>query len=85
LIDYLKTQDPNACILAYEQNSFAYIEQWPVLPNADICTVAEDKARMREDLENWYRGSPGSNAKIDREIEQTFRYARDTDVIIKFC
>ena len=55
------------------------------MPNADICTVAEDKVRMREDLENWYRGSPGSNAKIDREIEQTFRYARDTDVIIKFC
>ena len=40
LIDYLKTQDPNACILAYEPNSFAYIEQWPDLPNSDICTAA---------------------------------------------
>lgn len=43
LIDYLKTQDPNACILAYEQNSDAYIEQFPGLPSPDILTVAEAK------------------------------------------
>ena len=50
LIDYLKTQDPNACILAYEQNSDAYIEQLPDLPSHDILTVAEAKKIMREDL-----------------------------------
>ena len=84
LIDYLKTQDPNACILAYEENSFAYIEQWPVLPNADICTVAEDKQRMKKDLENWYKDSPGSSIEIKKELDRTYRYAQDNDVIIKF-
>ena len=75
LIDYLKTQDPNACILAYEENSFAYIEQWPVLPNTDICTVAEDKIRMKKDLENWYKGSSGSDIEIKKELDRTYRYA----------
>lgn len=84
LIEYLQKQDPDACILAYEQNSFAYIEQFPSLPSPDICTVAEDKARLKEDLENWYRGSPGSDMKIKKEIEMTYRYAKDSDVIIKF-
>ena len=85
LIDYLKTQDPNACILAYEENSFAYIEQLPKLPSPDICTVAEDKIRMRESLESWYKNSPDAEMKIKKEIEQTFRYAKDNDVIIRFC
>jgi hypothetical protein len=71
----LKTQDPNACILAYEENSFAYIEQWPVLPNTDICTVAEDKIRMKKDLENWYKGSSGSDIEIKKELDRTYRYA----------
>lgn len=84
LIDYLKTQDPNACILAYEPNSFAYIEQLPRLPSPDICTVAEDKAMMREHLKNWYKGTKGAETQIEKEIEQTYRYARDNDIIIKF-
>lgn len=85
LIEYLQKQDPDACILAYEQNSFAYIEQLPSLPSPDICTVAEDKARLKEDLEKWYKGSPGSDMKIKKEIDMTYRYANDNDVIIKFC
>ena len=40
---------------------------------------------MRESLENWYKNSPGAEMKIKKEIEQTFRYAKDNDVIIKFC
>lgn len=84
LIEYLQKQDPNACILAYEPNSFAYIEQLPSLPSPDICTVAEDKARMKDDLEHWHRGAPGSEMKIKKEIEMTYRYADDKDVIIKF-
>ena len=84
LIDYLKTQDPNACILAYEPNSFAYIEQWPTLPNPDICTVAEDKKRMEESLKHWYKDTKNAKEKIAKEIEQTFRYAQDNDIIIKF-
>lgn len=84
LIDYLKTQNPNACILAYENNSFAYIEQWPDLPNHDILTVAEDKKQMREDLKNWYRGIKDADKRIEKEIEKTYRYAKDDDIIIKF-
>ena len=85
LIDYLKTQDPNACILAYEDNSFAYIEQWPDLPNQDICTVAETKKDMRESLKQWYKGTENADEKIEKEIADTFRYAKDNDIVIKFC
>ena len=84
LIDYLKTQDPNACILAYEQNSFAYIEQMPELPSLDICTVAEDKKNLEESLHRWYKGDPKADEKILKEIEQTYRYAKDSDIVIKF-
>lgn len=84
LIDYLKTQDPNACVLAYEQNSFAYIEQWPTLPNASICTVKEHKHRAEEDLKNWYRDDPDAKKKIAYDIEKTYRYTKDNDVIIEF-
>ena len=84
LIDYLKTQNPNACILAYENNSFAYIEQWPDLPNHDILTVAEDKKLMEKDLKNWYKGIQDADKKIKADIEKTYRYAKDDDIIIKF-
>ncbi len=83
LIDYLKTQDPGACILAYEDNSFAYIEQWPVLPNPGICTVKEHKARMRESLASWYKGTDGASEKIEHDISKAYRYAKDNDVIIE--
>ena len=84
LIDYLKTQDPNACVLAYEQNSFAYIEQLPELPSHDICTVAEDKKNMEESLRAWYKNDSEVDIKIKKEIEMTYRYAKDNDVIIRF-
>ena len=84
LIDYLKTQDPNACILAYERNSDAYIEQLPDLPNFDILIVAEAKKIMREDLESWYRDIPNASDKIENDLSTVFRYAEDNDVIIKF-
>ena len=84
LIDYLKKQDPNACVLAYEQNSFAYIEQSPELPSHDICTVAEDKKNMEESLRSWYKNDSEVDIKIKKEIEMTYRYAKDNDVIIRF-
>lgn len=84
LIDYLKTQDPDACILAYEQNSDAYIEQLPGLPSPDILTVAEAKKSMRKDLESWYKNIPDAPVKIENDIATVFRYAKDNDVIIRF-
>lgn len=85
LIDYLKTQDPNACILAYEPNSDAYIEQLPELPSPDVENVAEAKKRLESNLRSWYKDSENSEEKIKQDLEIVFRYAKDNDVIIRFC
>ena len=85
LIDYLKTQDPNACILAYEPNSDAYTEQLPDLPSPDVESVAEAKKRLESDLKSWYKDSENAEEKIKRDLEVVFRYAKDNDVIIRFC
>lgn len=84
LIDFLKTQDPDACILAYELNSDAYIEQFPALPSPDILNVKMAKEQMREDLKSWYRDSADAESKIERAVNTVFRYAKDNDVIIRF-
>ena len=84
LIDYLKTQDPNECVLAYEDNSLSYIEQSPNLPNSDICTVKEAKAEHRENLKHWYKDTHNAEQRIEDEIADTYRYAKDNDIIIKF-
>lgn len=84
LIDFLKTQDPDACILAYEPNSDAYIEQFPSLPSPDILNVKMAKEQMREDLKSWYRNTADAESKIERAISTVFRYAEDNDVIIRF-
>ena len=84
LIDFLKTQDPDACILAYEPNSDAYIEQFPSLPSPDVLNVKMAKEQMKEDLKSWYRDTPEAESKIAREINTVFRYAQDNDVIIRF-
>ncbi len=85
LIDYLKTQDPNACILAYEPNSDAYIEQLPELPSPDIENVVEAKKRLESNLRSWYKDTKNAEEKIKRDLEIVFRYAKDNDVIIRFC
>ena len=85
LIDYLKTQDPNACILAYEPNSDAYIEQLPELPSSDVENVAEAKKRLESNLRSWYKDTENAEEKIKRDLETVFRYAKDNDVIIRFC
>ena len=85
LIDYLKTQDPNACILAYEPNSDAYIEQLPELPSPDVENVVEAKKRLESNLRSWYKDTKNAEEKIKRDLETVFRYAKDNDVIIRFC
>lgn len=84
LIDFLKTQDQDACVLAYEPNSDAYIEQFPDLPSPDICSVKDAKSRLRKDLENWYGDHPDAEDKVNRDINTVFRYAEDSDIIIAF-
>ena len=85
LIDYLKTQDPDACILAYEPNSDAYIEQLPNLPSPDIENVVDAKKRLESNLRSWYKDTKNAEEKIKRDLETVFRYAKDNDVIIRFC
>ena len=84
LVDYLKTKDPDACILAWEPNSYAYIEQLPGLPSPEICTVAEDKSHTIENLKQWYKNSDDADAKIEQEIRLSYRYAKDNDIVIRF-
>ena len=84
MIDFLNTQDPDACILAYEPNSDAYIEQFPALPSPDVMNVKMAKEKMEEDLKSWYRDTPDAAKKIERDISTVFRYAQDNDVIIRF-
>ena len=84
LIDFLKTQDPDACILAYEPNSDAYIEQFPSLPSPDILNVKMAKEQMKEDLKSWYKHTTDADKKIERDMSTIFRYAQDNDVIIRF-
>lgn len=84
LVAWLQKQDQDACILAYEPNSDAYIEQLDDLPNYDICTVAKAKADMRRGLLDWYRDIPDKESKVDKSVSIVFRYAKDNDVIIKF-
>ena len=80
----MKTQDPNACILAFEPNSNAYIEQLPTLPSPDVLNVAMAKEQMTNDLKNWYKDTKDAEDCIKREIETVFRYSQDNDVIIRF-
>ena len=89
LIDYLKTQDPNACILGFEINSNAYIEQFPDLPNRYIQTVKQEKIDEREWLMNVYRdidpktvGCKTVEEYVDKKIDEIFRYTEDTDIVL---
>ena len=83
LIDYLKTQNPNACILGFEVNSKAFIEQLPDIPNHVISTVAESKARDREYFTNSFRNCHNCEERVEKEIKEVYRYAQDDDIVIQ--
>ena len=84
LIDFLSKQNPDACVLAYEQNSFAYIEQLPDLPNPSVCTVADAKKRAEESWRSWFKDSEDAETRVKEKLDEEFRYAQDDDVIIEF-
>ena len=84
LVAWLQQQDQDACILAYEPNSDAYIEQLDDIPNCDICTVAKAKKDLKDGLLNWYKDTPDKEARADENVSVVFRYAKDSDVVIKF-
>lgn len=89
LIEYLKTQDPNAHILAYDMYSDAYVSQFPNLPNTHIQTVQQEKIDAKNRLSSIFKdfdatkyGFNSPDEFIDSKIEELFRYAKDNDVII---
>ena len=84
LVEWLLRQDQDACVLAYEQNSDAYIEQPGGLPSPDVCTVEQCRADMEKSLRGWYRGTAGAEGRIQADLERTFRYAQPGDVVIGF-
>ena len=84
LMDFLATCNPDACIVAYEDNSFAYTEQMPELPNHCICTVKQDKEWERENLERWYKDTENAKSKIDLDMQELYRYVDDDDIVLRF-
>ena len=88
LMEFLKTQDPNACILAFETNSNAYVEQTRELPSYHVCKVKDAKEQERIWLKQFYRGSDPKKEGYDSleelveaKVKEVFRYAEDEDVV----
>ena len=84
LIDYLKTQNPNAYIVAYKTVSEAYVNQLSELPNGYVCTVAEDKKSQLEFLRHFYKDTENADQKIDELMKREYRYVNDDDIVIRF-
>ena len=84
LVEWLKKQDQDACVLAFEPNSDAFIEQFPDLPSPDVCTAEQCRADMEKNLRQWYRDTEGAEEKIKRELDAVFRYSKPGDVVIRF-
>jgi len=91
LISWLKTQDPKACILGFETNSNAYIEQFKEIPNRYICNVKDAKEDERKWLYNFYRdtdpkkeGFDTLEELVEAKVAEVFRYAHDNDIVVNF-
>ena len=86
LIDWLQKQNPKACVLGFEPNSNAWIEQHKKLPSISIKTVREEKEQERKSMNSWYRHDPDDirQQKVEAHIKEVFRYAEDDDVVIRF-
>ncbi len=88
LIKYLKTQDPDALVVGYDMNSFAYVSQSKDLPSMQIKTVKEDRKSQTEYLKDFYLKNSKSRKeameKVKETIAEDYRYVKDNDVIIRF-
>ena len=86
LIDWLQKQNPKACVLGFEPNSNAWIEQHKKLPSISIKTVREAKEQERKSMNSWYRHDPDDvrQQKVEAHMKEVFRYAEDDDVVIRF-
>lgn len=79
LISYLQKQDPDALVVAYEPNSYAYISQDKELPNDCIQTVKDDKIKERESLEIFYKNLDDKERqeKVENDMKEQYRYVRE--------
>ena len=85
LIEFLKKQDPNALVVGYEPNSYAYISQSKDLPSVQIRTVKDDKIYEYAHLMEHYRHlSEDRKKRIEEKLNEMYRYVQDQDVIIQF-
>ena len=86
LIEFLKKQDPNALVVGYEPNSYAYISQSKDLPSAQIRTVKDDKIHEYAHLMEHYRhlSEEDRKKKIEENLNEMYRYVQNQDVIIQF-
>jgi len=89
LIKWLQTQDPKACILAFEPNSNAYTEQFRDIPNHCITTVRDAKERERDYVRQMYAKVPPEtygcatlDEVVENRVKEVFRYAQDSDIVI---
>ena len=84
LIDFLKTQDPEANILYYEPNSNAYIEMFGEFPgNPVVMTMAESLEIDRKNLMGSYRGLSDMEGRVEREMEELYRYSKGKDIVLR--
>ena len=86
LIEFLKKQDPNALVVGYEPNSYAYVSQSKDLPSVQIRTVEDDKIYEYAHLMEHYRhlSEEDRKKKIEENLNEMYRYVQDQDVIIQF-
>lgn len=84
IINFLKTQDPDALVLGFEMNSNAYISQFKE-PQRYFIPVHKAKEDERKYRRNYYKGMPEEEMekRISLDIEEIFRYSRNNDIIIE--
>lgn len=84
LVERLRQFDPDAKVLMFENNSFAYISQFAGSEKQLISSVENHKKMTRARSASFYAGSPDATKKIEKDQAELYRYASDNDVIVDF-
>jgi len=79
-IAWLSGQNPDAGLMYLETNSNAWCDMSPSM----FCTVADEKSRELAEQKNWYKAEPGSEAEIEKNMKEIFRYVKDDDICVRF-
>ena len=84
MVEYLKTLDQGAKILAFDEVTNEYVTQLPDIPNHAVSSVRDDKTREEKILRAMYWGIPGKDGMVRRDMESIYKNASDGDVIFRF-